>query len=143
MASERSFREIIGVELNPKLVDTAKLNIRRWVSSGRAVCPVKVLCCDETEFPLPEGPCLVFIYNSFGEPVVRQVAAALGDKVRQGKGPVDIIYQNAEWVTTILQESAFQELWRERLPMTPEDAAADPVSTPEDLTIGLRASSSL
>jgi len=47
---------------------------------------------------------------------------------------VDLIYQNAYFAEPFTPELGYQELWSTVLPLSPEDASADPVASPKDIT---------
>jgi SAM-dependent methyltransferase len=133
VASERGFREVVGVELHPGLAAVAERNAERWMKAGRARCGIRVVCDSAVEFALPAGDCLVFLYNPFGKEVMRELAQAL----RAHAGAVDVIYQNAE-LDAVLTGEGLHRLWMLRLPISEEDAAADPVAAAEDVTAGYR-----
>jgi predicted RNA methylase len=76
LAAELPFRQVVGVELNPTLARIARKNLTVWRASGRARAPMRLVCRDAAEFRLPEGPCLAFLFNPFGAPVMRRVLAA-------------------------------------------------------------------
>ncbi|HEY4009876.1 MAG TPA: class I SAM-dependent methyltransferase, partial [Acidobacteriaceae bacterium] len=133
LASERAFREVAGVELNPRLAQAAMQNVQRWVSAGRARSPVRVVEGDVLSLELPDAPTMLFLYNSFAGPLVRKIAEQISVHVRERGGPVDVIYQNAEWGAE-LTACGWREVWRGRLALSSEDAAVDPVASAEDVT---------
>lgn len=134
MASQWPFRQVIGVELNPGLARVAESNARVWAAAGLEKSPVRVVCGDATEVKLPSGPLLVFVYNAFSEPVVRAVAERLRERAAAGAGPVDLVYQNAEFGRVFEEVGGMRKRWEARLALSEEDAAADPVASPEDVT---------
>lgn len=134
MASQWPFREVLGVELNPGLARVAESNARVWAAAGLERSPVRVLCGDATEVDLPDGPLLVFVYNAFSEPVIRLIAERLRERAANGGDAVDLIYQNAEFGGVLQQLAGMRKSWEERMPLSEEDAAADPVASPEDVT---------
>ncbi len=134
LASERPFREILGVELNPGLATTAERNVAVWQADGRAVAPMRVACGDAVEVAYPSGPMLVFIYNSFAAPVVRGVLDALDRHVRATAARVDVLFQNEGPEMPLLSDPRLRLLWTAQLPLEGEDAAADLVGSPEDVT---------
>ncbi len=96
LASQMPFRQVAGVELNPILVRIARKNLAAWRSAGRAMAPTKVICGDAVEFPLPAGPCLVFLFNPFGAPVMRRLLRAWSTRLREQARQLDLIYVNNE-----------------------------------------------
>jgi SAM-dependent methyltransferase len=134
MASEWPFREAVGVELNPGLAEIAERNVEIWQAAGRARCAMRVECGDATERPLPDGPCLLFLYNAFAAPVVRALAERLAERARSGGGRVDVLYQNAVFGGILREVGGMREVWAERMAMSEEDGATDPSASPEDVT---------
>ncbi len=64
LASDYPFREIIGVELSPKLDRVARDNIARYALAKRAPrAPVISMTGDATEFSWPAGPLIVYMWN--------------------------------------------------------------------------------
>jgi SAM-dependent methyltransferase len=130
LASELPFREAIGVELNAGLAATAVRNIEAWSASGRARCPVRIVCQDAAEFVLPEGPCLLYLYNPFAAPVLRRflerVEATAGERGRV----LDVLYQNPEAKELF---AGYGRLWSEVIARSAEDQAVDSVSSEEEL----------
>src|SRR5260370_30585532 len=71
MASEFGFREVVGVELHAALAGIAEANVAVWSAGGRAVCPVRIVCGEATEFAFPDGACLLYLFNPFAAPAMR------------------------------------------------------------------------
>lgn len=133
LASRLPFLEVIGIELNPELATIAENNANRWRRLGKAVSPIRIVVGDATQPVLPDGPVLLFLYNSFAEPMVHRLASHLNHSTISH--PVDLIYQNAYHAEVFSPQPGFRELWRTTLPLSVEDANADPVASPDDLTI--------
>ncbi len=74
VATLAGFGRVVGVELEPELVDSARGNIERI----RATRPandgeVEIVLADAKEYDLPAGPVVVYINNPFGEGILRTV----------------------------------------------------------------------
>ncbi len=136
LASRLPFREVIGIELNPRLAATAQSNVERWRSVGEARSPIRIVVGDASEPDLRDGPVLLFLYNAFAEPLVCRLA----DNIARFNHPerINLIYQNAYHADVFTRQFGFSELWRAELPLSPEDAAADPVASAHDITVLLR-----
>ncbi len=135
LASELPFRQALGVELHPRLVAIARRNLCRWQAAHRDRCPTGVLQADAADLRLPPGPCLLYLFHPFAEPVTRRLINHLRS---QQPASLDIIYFNPEAAALWLNQPEIRLLWSEVLPMSPEDAAADPVANPDDLCHGYR-----
>jgi SAM-dependent methyltransferase len=133
MASEFLFRQVIGVELNTSLAQTAETNLAVWTGAGRAVCPVQILCQDATEFSFPEGPCLLYLFNPFAAPVVKRLIERLEADFSSRSRQLDVIYFNPEAGALFDAHAGFELLWTGTVEMSEEDATADHVASPEDL----------
>ena len=79
LASLRSFKQVIGVEVSPALCETARDNIVRWrrVYERPACKDVRIVCADAASFRFPHGKVVVYLYNPFGERTLAQIAGSL------------------------------------------------------------------
>jgi SAM-dependent methyltransferase len=136
LASRIPFREVIGIELNPQLAATAQRNAERWQSFGDTRCPMRVETGDATEPSLPAGPVLLYLYNSFAEPMVCHLADYIARSNHSCR--IDLLYQNAYHAEVFGPNLGFAEVWRSELPLSPADASADPVASPNDITVQFR-----
>jgi SAM-dependent methyltransferase len=136
LASQLPFREVIGIELNPRLAAIAQSNAERWHQLHEARCPIRIEVGDASEPALPATPVLLFLYNAFAKPLVSRLADNLARS--NHSAPIDLIYQNAYHADVFTQRSPLRELWRAELPLSAEDGAADPVASPSDITVLLR-----
>jgi len=73
VASEFPFRDIVGVELTPELASVARRNMELMAAQFPARTRVRVEQGDATEFQLPPGDLVVFLYHPFGTELVRKV----------------------------------------------------------------------
>jgi hypothetical protein len=125
LASEFPFRSVVGVELNPTLVRIARRNITHWKAEGRASAPVRVVCSDVMEFKMPEGPCVVFMFNPFGAPVLRRLLKAWSKNLAGREGKLDILYVNNEQEFVLRRHPGMVRLFAGKVMRSPADAIAD------------------
>jgi SAM-dependent methyltransferase len=125
LTAELPFRQVVGVELNPTLGRIGRKNLAVWRASGRARTPMKLVCGDAVEFPLPEGPCLAFLLNPFGAPVMRRLLAAWRKVLIGRAGELDLIYVNNEQECVLEQQSGFARLFLGQVRRSRADAIAD------------------
>jgi SAM-dependent methyltransferase len=129
LAAELPFRQVVGVELNPTLMRIARRNLTVWRASERARAPMKIICGDAVEFRLPAGPCLAFLFNPFGAPVMRRLLAAWKKtlpKTPIGKvAQLDILYVNNEQERILEQQAGFARLFLGQIRRSRADAIAD------------------
>ena len=79
-AAKGSFAKIIGVEFSGPLVEVADANKTRFGAQN-----ISFLNMDATAFSLPAGDNLVFLFNPFGEVVLRQFLKNNIDRFRQSR----------------------------------------------------------
>ena len=77
LASEHPFRRVVGVEFAPALCDVARRNVEVFDSPAQQCDEFEVVCADAAEYELPDEPSLVFIHNSFEDPLMRSVLAGI------------------------------------------------------------------
>lgn len=125
LASEFPFRSVTGVELNPKLARMARKNVKIWKNSGLACTPVRIVCSDAVDFKLPKRPCVVFMFNPFGAPVMRRLLKTWSRQLTQSEGQLDILYVNNEQETVLRRQPRLIRLFAGKVMRTRADAIAD------------------
>jgi SAM-dependent methyltransferase len=129
LAAELPFRQVLGVELNPTLTRIARRNLTGWRALGRARTPMKIISGDAVEFRLPAGPCLAFLFNPFGAPVMRLLLTAWNQsrsKTLAGQAaPLDILYVNNEQESVLERQAGFARLFLGKVRRSTGDAIAD------------------
>ena len=125
LASEFPFRKVQGIELNPVLAGIARKNIRKWQTAGCAIAPMQILCGDVLESRFPQGPCLAFLFNPFGELVMRRLLKVLARAFADRPGELDLLYVNNEQEGVIEVQSGFTRLYLGQLRRSRSDAIAD------------------
>jgi SAM-dependent methyltransferase len=138
LAARRPFARVVGVELDPGLMRTARENLDRWQQSGEAVAPVEIVGGDATEYKLPPSPCLLYLANSFGAPVLQRLLEELEKRAEAGGGSVDLIYQNPEHRDVFKRFPAWRLLWDEEFALSEEDTEFEPVYGSGDRCLGWR-----
>lgn len=133
MASEFSFREVVGVELHAGLAKTAETNVASWTASGRAASPIRILKKDAAEFIFPNGACLLYLFHPFTAPVLARVIERIEADFACRSGLLDVIYFNPEAGELFDANPGFQRLWTGTVEMSEEDAAVDWVASADDL----------
>lgn len=72
VGSHYPFQRIVGVELSPHLVEIAQRNITTYRDPAQRCHAIECVCMDASKYPLPaEGNLLLYLYNPFGEPIMR------------------------------------------------------------------------
>lgn len=125
LAAELSFCEVVGVELNATLARIARRNAAAWRAAGRARAPMQVVCGDAVEFKFPDGPCLAFLFNPFGAPVLRRLLRALKKSFAGRAGQLDLLYVNDEEERVLEAQTGFVRLFKGEVRRSRGDAIAD------------------
>jgi hypothetical protein len=136
LASEVGFREVVGVELNTGLARSARANVEVWMEAGKARSPIRILCGDALELEWPEGPCLVYLYNPFGEQVMRRLAKKIRMRFADRQRDLELMYQKPEHAAAF--EDGFELVWCETIAMSEDDRRAELAMDPRDETRAYR-----
>jgi len=104
-AARRPYRRVVGVEFASELADAA----RRLIASaeGLRAGSVEILHMDAAQYELPEGPVIVFLFDPFDSPVIKQVAASIARSYAQDPQPIVIAYLNPRYPTVFADLDAF------------------------------------
>jgi SAM-dependent methyltransferase len=125
LASQFPFHAAMGVELNPTLAGIARRNLRLWKAAGRALAPMKIICGDAAGFEFPQGPCVAFLFNPFGAPVLRQIVAKWSRSFANRAGQLDVLYVNNEQESVLERHAGFARLFQGQVRRSRADAIAD------------------
>jgi SAM-dependent methyltransferase len=125
LASEYPFREALGVELHPTLARIARKNAAAWRAAGRGLAPMRIVCGDAVEFRFPDGPCVAFLFNPFGAPVLRRLLSRLGKSFAGRPVELDILYVNNEHESVLKGQAGFRQMFQGEVRRSRADAIAD------------------
>lgn len=125
LATEYPFRQVVGVELHPALARIARKNVAVWRKLGRAIAPVRLICGDAVDFTFPDGPCVAFLFNPFGAPVMKKLLTALTESFARRSGELDILYVNNEHESVLEKQAGFRKLFQGQVRRSRADAIAD------------------
>jgi SAM-dependent methyltransferase len=94
MASDYSFRRIVGVELLPTLHEIAEENLRQYKNESQKCFAIEAICTDATSFVMPDEPLVMYLFNPFPEAGLRQVIFHLEESLRAHPRAVYVLYHN-------------------------------------------------
>jgi hypothetical protein len=94
MASDYSFRRIVGVELLPALHATATENLARYRSESQKCFVLESVCEDANDFVFPAEPIVLYLFNPLPEPGLRRVIGNLERSLQEHPRPVYVLYHN-------------------------------------------------
>ena len=93
LASDWPFRQVIGVELSPILLEIAERNIATYRGKKEGCREFRLVCADACSYELPPDNAVLFFFNPFKEPTLREVLENVGRSVAQCPREVFIIYE--------------------------------------------------
>lgn len=127
LASELGFNSVAGVELHPMLARIARKNVSLWRAAGRERAPMRIVEGDATEFALPVGPVLVFLFNPFGAAVLRRLLKGWRNTPAKDApaNALDLIYVNNEQEGVLESEQGWTRLFLGKVRRSKADAIAD------------------
>lgn len=125
LASELEFKAVVGVELHPALVATARKNVRLWRAAGRERTPMSIVEADAVEFTLPDGPVVIFLFNPFAAAVLRRLLTAWRKSLAGRAQALDILYVNNEQEGVLESEPGWSRLYLGKVGRSKIDAIAD------------------
>ncbi|HWG98678.1 MAG TPA: class I SAM-dependent methyltransferase [Pilimelia sp.] len=95
LAAQHGFRAVVGVELDARLVEVARANVRTFEAGNpRYAGRIEVRHGDAATVELPDGPTVVFLFNSFGPDTLRLVCANIQRSLARAPRPALLAYYN-------------------------------------------------
>ena len=126
LALEHPFREVVGVELAPALAAVAEQNLNLFHAAWKQPhVPTRVIAGDATQFDLPGGPLLLFLYHPFAGPVMKQFLAHIKAAMDAEPREIYLLYANPELAPDIVATPGFEQIWREVFPFDADDVRVD------------------
>ena len=124
LASEFPFQRVIGLELSPEMVERARENLKRWAAAPHRCKDISVVQGDVLEFPLPEGPALLFMYHPFEEELFGRWVQSLQPVLPARSAPLYLLYANPYYESQLQALPEARLLWSGEVAFTKEEAAA-------------------
>lgn len=94
IASNYSFRRIIGVELLPELHRIAVKNVKAYKNSVQQCFALECVLGDALDFVLPTEATVLYLFNPLLESEMKQLAARLAASLRHHPRPFFVLYHN-------------------------------------------------
>jgi SAM-dependent methyltransferase len=110
LASEFSFRRVIGIELLPELNRIAEENIRKFSDDRGLTLPIETLCGDAADFEFPLGPLVIYFFHPLTEAGFRKTLSNLQASVKQHPRPVHILYANPVFEMLLASTREFKKV---------------------------------
>lgn len=94
LAANLPFLRIEGVEFAAELHDAALRNIASLADRGRRTDHIIAHHGDAARYRIPQEPCVIYLYNPFGAPVLDRVIENLESSYRDNPRPIYVVYVN-------------------------------------------------
>jgi SAM-dependent methyltransferase len=94
LATEHTFKKIIGVEFSAELHQIAQRNIEQYKKTTNSIRDIESICIDATAYPLPNERSVYYFFNPFNEIVLEKVLNNIQKSVREHPRMVYISYCN-------------------------------------------------
>ncbi len=117
MASNYSFRKIIGVELLPSLNVSAQENIAAYKSENQKCFAMESVCGDACEFAFPEEPFVLYLFNPLPEDGLIRVLRNLQASLEENPRDAFVLYHNP-----LLEKHLSNQSWLAKLTGTQQFA---------------------
>jgi hypothetical protein len=92
LASEFPFREVIGLEFAEELHRLAEENIRRYNNPLQQCRSIRSICMDVVHYAPPETPLVIYLFDPFGEPIMRRMVENLESSYRNHPRDIIVLY---------------------------------------------------
>ena len=94
MASDYPFRRIVGVELLSSLHQIALENLAQYKNDSQQCFALESVCADATDFPFPNDPLVLYLFNPLPESGLRHVVANLEQSLHSTPRAAYVVYHN-------------------------------------------------
>ena len=91
LASEFPFKRIMGVEFSDELSAIARENVASFPTEAQRCGDIEIVCEDAAEFELPVDPLVLYFYNPFHEPIMREVMRRVVESLDDDPRPAFVI----------------------------------------------------
>ena len=108
IAAEQPFKKGIGVEYSRYLSDVAARNFETYKNDEQQCFELEAVCQDAAGYDLPNEPLVIYFYDPFAEPLMRQVVDRIKASYEAHPRPMHIVYYNPVFAE-MFEES---EIWK-------------------------------
>jgi SAM-dependent methyltransferase len=129
VASEFPFRSVIGVEISRELVRVAKKNAQVMGQNLPEQTPITVVNGNALDYALPEGNLIVFLYNPFGEYLIRGLLTKIETALLKKDSSIWVVYINPVWGHLFDTSPALSRIYAESVPYDPREIGFGPDSS--------------
>jgi SAM-dependent methyltransferase len=110
MAADYPFHKIVGVDVLPALHEIAQENLGCYKNESQRCFALESVCADGTTFCLPLSALVIYLFNPFPEPGLRQFLANLEQSLREHPRAVYVLYHNPLLEHVLLESSSVRKM---------------------------------
>jgi SAM-dependent methyltransferase len=126
IASEWPFRRIVGVELAPALVNTARRNARIIHQRYPERTALEVVQGDATAVPLPNGNLVILLFHAFDAALVAKLLAHILTTASGSDREVFLIFENPVYGEMVDASRRFSRYFAETVPCGADEIGYGP-----------------
>lgn len=126
VASEFPFRRVVGVELAPDLVSTARANAATVHERFPERPAIEIVEDNAARFRWPDGRLVLFCYHSFDADLVGELVVSLERALAGSVEHLFVIYYNPVWGALFDRSAAFERWYAAMLPYDPSEIGFGP-----------------
>jgi SAM-dependent methyltransferase len=135
VATEFPFKEIIGVELSPRLSDIARKNAARFAELYPDRTRVRIVTGNAVEFPVPSGDVVMFLFNPFGDEPLREVLVNVERALSCDRRRIYVVYINPKFHSVFDGSRALVRRCAKSVPHTRDELGFGWVTARQDYVI--------
>jgi hypothetical protein len=125
LASNFSFKRVLGVEFVPELHAIATRNIALYQPAVRQCHDVQCILSDVRAFDFPSVPLVIFMWHPFAGPVFEQVMTNLEESLLRDLREVYLVYLKPQYEHLVIERvPSLKKIWETHITMTEQDFAA-------------------
>lgn len=126
VASEFPFWDILGVELSPDLAKVAERNAAIIAKHFPDRTPIRIAVGDASNFPIPSGDVVLFLYNPFGAELIAKVVQRVEAALRTEPRSIYIVYYNPTAAHCFDTSSLLTRRFARQIPYAEEELGYGP-----------------
>ncbi len=114
LAAEYGFRRMLGIEFAVEFAEQARERIAQYQQQAGIQAEIVCHTMDAADFMIPDGPCVIFLFNPFMEPVLDKVIRNLEASHCSAPREIYVVYYHPVYARFFDASELFQ---RRALPL--------------------------
>lgn len=108
LAAEHGFLRVLGIEFAVEFAEQARERVAAYKKQTGTLSEIVCHTMDAADFTIPNGPCVIFLFNPFTEPVLGKVICNLEESHRGAPREIYVIYYNPAYARLFDESKLFQ-----------------------------------